>query len=102
MIRFDRLFWTRFSTLAWPYWASNQKLVAFVLLTLILLLNGSIQAADVVFQLGVQVLGRRPPAGYMIAWLDRGPIFARNPPARLHPEACRPTLFGTQPENSRS
>jgi putative ATP-binding cassette transporter len=49
MNTFDRLFWTRLSALSRPYWGSDQKFVAFGLLTLILLLNGSIQVGNVVF-----------------------------------------------------
>jgi vitamin B12/bleomycin/antimicrobial peptide transport system ATP-binding/permease protein len=49
MNRFDRLFWSRLWTLTRPYWGSDQKFAAFGLLTLTLLLSGSILAASVVF-----------------------------------------------------
>jgi putative ATP-binding cassette transporter len=49
MNRFDRLFWSRLWTLTRPYWVSDQRFGAFGLLTLTLLLSGSILAASVVF-----------------------------------------------------
>lgn len=49
MNRFDRLFWSRLWSLTRPYWVSDQKFAAFGLLTLTLLLSGSILAASVVF-----------------------------------------------------
>jgi putative ATP-binding cassette transporter len=49
MNTFDRLFWTRLGTLARPYWASDQRFVALGLFTFILLLNGALQVANVVF-----------------------------------------------------
>jgi vitamin B12/bleomycin/antimicrobial peptide transport system ATP-binding/permease protein len=49
MNRFDRLFWSRLWTLTRAYWVSDQKFGAFGLLTLTLLLSGSILAASVVF-----------------------------------------------------
>ena len=49
MNRFDRLFWSRLWRLAKPYWTSDQKLVAYGLLTVALLLSGSIKAGNVVF-----------------------------------------------------
>jgi vitamin B12/bleomycin/antimicrobial peptide transport system ATP-binding/permease protein len=49
MNRFDRSFWSRLWTLTRPYWVSEQRFGAFGLLTLTLLLSGSILAASVVF-----------------------------------------------------
>ena len=49
MNRFDRLFWSRLWTLTRPYCVSEQRFGAFGLLTLTLLLSGSILAASVVF-----------------------------------------------------
>ena len=49
MSTFDRLFWTRLGTLARPYWVSDQRLVALGLFTGIVLLNGALQVASVVF-----------------------------------------------------
>ena len=49
MSTFDRLFWTRLGTLTRPYWASDQRFVALGLFTGIVLLNGALQIASVVF-----------------------------------------------------
>jgi len=49
MSRFDRLFWSRLWRLAKPYWVSDQKYVAYGLVTLIVFLSGSIQVGNVVF-----------------------------------------------------
>jgi putative ATP-binding cassette transporter len=49
MSTFDRLFWTRLGTLARPYWVSDQRFVALGLFTAIVLLNGALQVASVVF-----------------------------------------------------
>ena len=49
MSTFDRLFWTRLGTLARPYWVSDQRLVALGLFAGIVLLNGALQVASVVF-----------------------------------------------------
>jgi putative ATP-binding cassette transporter len=48
MNRFDRLFWSRLWRLAKPYWVSDQKFVAYGLLTLTILLSGSFKAGNVV------------------------------------------------------
>jgi putative ATP-binding cassette transporter len=49
MRTFDRRFWARLWTLTRPYWVSDQRLVALGLSAFILLLNGSLQVANVVF-----------------------------------------------------
>ena len=49
MSRFDRLFWARLWALTRPYWVSDQSFMALGILTLIFLLNGSIQVGNVVF-----------------------------------------------------
>jgi putative ATP-binding cassette transporter len=49
MKTFDRRFWMRLWTLARPFWVSDQRLLALGLSAFILLLNGSLQVANVVF-----------------------------------------------------
>lgn len=49
MNRFDRLFWSRLWRLTRPYWVSDQRLRAFGLLTLTLVLSGLILAGSIVF-----------------------------------------------------
>ena len=49
MNRFDRLFWRRLWLLARPYWVSDKRAQAFTLVAVVLLLNGAIQAAGVIF-----------------------------------------------------
>src|ERR1700688_3587664 len=49
MNRFDRLFWRRLWKLARPYWVSDQRWVALGLLSVTLLMSGSIRGANVVF-----------------------------------------------------
>lgn len=46
--RFDRLFWRRLQSLAKPYWASDQKWIAFGLLALTLSLSSATKAGSVI------------------------------------------------------
>jgi len=70
MNRFDRLFWSRLWRLTRPYWVSDQRLRAFALLTLTLVLSGLILAGSIVFSYVTRDM--------MTALAERnGPVFFR-------------------------